>query len=375
MTNNRGKKINSFPEVMERILPALSKTWPDLFENTSTSDRDKIKVFELFGQGATSRQFLIRIPMLPEGERKFFVKQYVLEKGNRDFWETQLKQDVTVAKILSRTTATSRWFKVLRPYIIIPNDLLSITEYVEGQNLGHLFSKALRFSMLPWSSFEHLHNFVRLAGHGLAELQSLDLDMFFQVFGQPDLNDYIGKVLMSFDDTAIYLEKSGCLPELINWGRQTFENILTPSHFREKMCFQHNDFILQNFIVDIQNRLFLFDFPNAKFGFPYWDIAHFIYSLEDFSYLRTVPEKHVRSLVRSFLLSFETHQRLDPLMLDAFRLYFQFLSTMIILRVGHSQRSGFRRLLHENTLNRFERRVRQLLKSIDDGNGELASMI
>jgi len=229
--------------------------------------------------------------------------------------------------------------------------------------------------MLPWSSFEHLHNFVRLAGHGLAELQSLDLDMFFQVFGQPDLDNYLGEILMSFDDTAIYLEKSGCFPELINWGRQTFENILTPSHFREKMCFQHNDFILQNFIVDVQNCLVLFDLPNAKFGLPYWDIAHFINSLEDLSYLRTVPEKHVRSLVRSFLLSFGTHQRLDPVMLDAFRLYFQFLSTMIILRVGHSRRSGFRRLLIENTLNRFERRVRQLLKSIDAGNGELASMI
>jgi len=358
-------------DLKHKLASLLSKSWKESSEEKLERNWRDIEVVKLDRLGATSRQFVVCIPKLGDGYRKLFVKQYSSHERDRCFWNSQLYRDFEVMKALSQWTRDRETFKVVRPYFVIPDELILVTKYIEGENLSYLFSRALRFSRLTAPSFGHLHRIVGFAGNALAELQSLNRNVLLDLFGQQDMEDYITKILLNFDEAALYLNKAGFFSDLVEAGMRSLQSVIGTLKLTDQGCFQHTDFMLGNLLVDGQGRLFLFDFPNAGIGLPYFDVAHFITSLEDLSYLRTVSEKHVQNLVKSFLIAYGAKKGLDPLLLDGFRLYFQFCSTVIILKSGNSRRSIVWRLFHKNTLKRFRKRVSTLLERIEKGNGEL----
>jgi len=354
----------------KNFIDYLIKIWTDISENDCPNWKE-VKVRELSTTGSTSRQYLILVPLMPEGEKHIFVKQYITQEHNREFWETQLRNEFEVTKFISEKLADPGYIKVLQPYCMVQEKLLFVTGFVTGENLGYLFSHALRFSKLPFISYKKLHNFVRAAGTGLAKLQEINADDFVPMFGKTDLAAYLEGILTRFEKDALYLENAGYFPDLIKRGRKTLYGIISKIDMTEKMCFQHTDFMLHNLLVDRLDQLVLFDFPNARFGLPHFDIAHFISALEDFSYLRMVSKKHVTSLIQSFLTALGARCRLTPGLLDVFRIYFQFVSTVIILKRDSCRSNFLRRVMHENTLDRFRNNISKLLTNISEGNNDL----
>jgi len=357
----------------KNFIDYLIKIWTDIFENDCPNWKE-VKVRELSTNGSTSRQYLIHVPLLPKGVRNIFIKQYIPQGHNRDFWETQLRNEFEVTKFISEKFADSQYLRVLQPYCMVQEKLLFVTGFVTGENLGYLFSHALRFSKLPFISYENLHNFVRAAGTGLAKLQEINSGDFLPMFGKTDLASYLEGILTRFEKDALYLENASYSPDLIKRGRKTLYGMISKIDMTEKMCFQHTDFMLHNLLVDRLDQLVLFDFPNARFGLPHFDIAHFITALEDFSYLRMVSKKHVASLIQSFLSASGVRGRLTPWLLDVFRIYFQFSSTVIILKNDNFRSNFIRRAMLENTLDRFRNNISKLLTNISEGNNDLNSI-
>ena len=352
------------------FIDVLSPIWTDIFEDDCPNWKE-VKVRELSTRGATSRQYLVQVPLLPKGVQNFFFKQYIPLGHSRDYWETQLRQEFEVTNFLSGLVADHGYFKILKPYCMVQEKLLFVTGFVNGENFGDFFSHALKFSKLPFVSNNNLHDFVKAAGFGLAQLQEINPDDFSPIFGKIDLPTYLEGILTRFVKEASYLEKTGCFPGLVMQGRKTIHRIISEIDTTEKMCFQHTDFMLHNFLVDKTGQLVLFDFPNARFGLPHFDIAHFIAALEDFSYLRIVSKKHVASLIQSFLSAVGIGGHIKPGLLDVFRIYFQFVSTAIILGEDSNRSNFLRRAMHENTLERFRNNISRLLTNINEGVNDL----
>lgn len=353
------------------FLQALYCYRPEILEGTCHSERSRITIRRIFGQGSTSRQFLIYIQGGMNGGRKFFLKQYTSQEHTQTFWENQLTRELFVGQLLNEKLRSSAWFGVPRPYVIIPEEMALATEFVDGLSLQGFFFRALRFSRLLCPRLNYLDGIARRIGSGLAKLQEIPVSELESALGRPSLDDYLERFFRLFEEAEEYFDRMGYFPDLVKRGRQALKELVVKSKLTSSICYLHCDFVPRNFIIDQNGDLNLFDFANATIGPGYFDAAHFASSIEDFSYLKSVSQKCVQTTIRSFLLALGAPQRFDSVLFDAFKVFVQFRSTMIILKAEKHQHSLFRRLFHENALKRFNHRVGNLLKGIEEGKGEL----
>lgn len=75
---------------LEAIIPTLIENFSEL--TAISPDWNNAKIQRLRGQGATSRQFLIGVPTVSDGQRKFFIKQYIPNEMTLLLFEVLLKR-------------------------------------------------------------------------------------------------------------------------------------------------------------------------------------------------------------------------------------------------------------------------------------------
>ena len=264
---------------------------------------------------------------------------------------------------------------IIKPYFIIPEKRILVTEYVQGENLHNLFFKILRFSRLHPLNRTCLYNIAARLGSGLAELQEIPVQTFKTANGAPDLDAYLKKFHYLFEETAHYLELQKLFPDLITKSRDIFITFFNSEDLASSLCFTHCDFIPQNFLkVPGRRNIFtLFDFANATIGSCYFDAAHFVSSLEDFTYLRSVSKRLIHNLSETFLSSLCLSRGFNPVLLDIFRLLLQFWSTMVLLKRG-LRRSAIQSLVKKNVRVRFQQNTSDLIKHIESGHGEYENL-
>lgn len=347
--------------IADKLIEATRRAWPEITGDIKPPPGDRFTIKAFQGQGSTSNNFFMTATHLDGSIQKFFIKQYGVNGKNDGFWQQQLAKDYALSRFVSRFLAESPYFRVPEVYFTIPEERLLVSRYICGVNLGVLFSRGLRWSVFLSKTGIDCENLVSRIGKGLAAMQCISLELFRDILLFPTWSDVYAASIKQFEEAAAILEDRGIYPELIRQSRYFVKRVLR-DYFRHYHlpCFEHFDFILQNFMLCPNGDLYLFDFPNGRIGTPYGDVTHFIGSLEDISYMKTVSKKKIESFVSAFCKGVNARKLLIPDVLNAFSILIQFRSTMIILVKW--QTPLWKRCLIEDPIRRFSRTVRHYLE-------------
>lgn len=360
------KMHDQTPGYFHKLIPKFIAEWSVISDNSAPLSGE-MTIRQLSGQGATSDYFLLSIVDAELIRQKFFVKKYGGSSTNKGkaYWRKQAEKDFNVSKFLATLLDDQHSFNVVRPYWFFSDENVVVYPYVEGENLSHIFYKSLRTPILNRFCLNELEDKVKQIGGGLAYLQSIPMDSMQEVLESPDSAEICSQTLTNFEQFISYFQKENVFPELLIPAKNSITEVLTDYFATNSFyCFQHTDFILQNFSFDKKGgKTYLFDLPLATIGTPYVDAAHFVHSLDDLTYLRTVPQNEVAHLAKTFLDYLNREQTFDYQVYFAFQLYYQFYSTMIILLNSRKKKRfrALRSLVIENEVVRFEKNVTYLL--------------
>lgn len=351
------------PQTIDNLIRAIQRAWPEIIGDTHSPQREAFAIRQLHGQGATSRHSILHVTDCRGVVRSFFVKRYGLDDQDDTFWQEQLERDFTVSRVMADLLAKSPYFRVPEPYLAIPEERILVSRYICGNNLSALFGKKLRFSLFGMDTTYDLRNITNKIGKGLAAMQEISIAFFKDFILLPTWSNAYDASIRQFEQAASFLEERGLHPKLIAQSRSFLRTVLR-DYFKNyhTPCIEHSDFILQNFIMDSKGILYLFDFPNANIGTPYMDAAHFVGSLEDITYLRSVSENLVNHLISIFFEAVWAKRHFEPEVFTAFSIVIQFRSTMIILLANwRGNYPVWKRYLLENPEKRFKRKVTNYL--------------
>jgi hypothetical protein len=349
--------------MIDRLIRETQNAWHLISSDERLPKNDQFELITLSGQGATSNTYLMNIREHSGVTNQLFIKHYGLSVNRSEFWTKQLQTDYLVLQTLSQLSDMPQGFNFPAPLFIIPDEQILVTRFVKGKNLGKLFSKALKFSCFKKNDYSYFHNITSRIGKALVMLQKVPVSLLSPTLYPVEPTALQSVMIGNFMEWSSLITESGYPSGLISECELFLEETLG-KHFLNGFIpsFQHTDLILQNIMVDECGDLYLFDFPNSCIGSPYMDIAHFIGSLDDLSYLVTVSKKEIDSLVCSFLESVQSNFRIDPEVLAAFLLYIQFYSTRTILSIikanpGLSPKT----LLLESPERRFRHNTKEYL--------------
>lgn len=333
---------------------------------TIRPERNRCSLLPLKGNGSTSNLFLLSVGDGRDKRQSYFVKCYWGKDDGELFWLEQLKRDFKVSRAVGKALTQSLWFKVPKTYFTVPEEVAIVSEYIDGKNLGQYCSRILRWSALQKGKHQNIRNLVYRIGRGLEELQAIPCHRFDTILPSPSAAKLCSEYIQFLEERAFFLAQQRVSADLVSKACSAAVQILDRYLRNDPMyCFQHTDFILQNFTFNQKGELYLYDFPNATVGVPFMDVAHFIGSLEDLTYLRAVSKSRVEELIHLFVSLFERKAWFKREVFLAFQLYIEFHSTMILL----SQKKSVKRAmctpwLFERPEKRFEERVTVLLDQI-----------
>lgn len=383
----RIRPSESAPEFAAALFAGLDDGWPRFFSD-SRPDFSTAVWRRLGGPGATSHHYQLQ---LNDHRRPhyFFVKHYLPDnpaapapglESAAGGAARAVHNDYLLADWLADKLGGGAALAVEKPYLHLAQAALVVSPFVFGRNLAPLFYAALRWPLLARRDYPRLAALVARIGSGLVELQALDIGSLRNggataapvgtvTMANRTIADKTRHELGAFADFfAAQPTDRGLVNAAIDVVRQQVQTLEStpPRH-----CFQHNDFILRNLLISRHGRLHLFDFPEAGVGLPAFDIAHFINSLEDLTYLKSVSRQQVAGLIETFLAPLRVAPGFDPQAVTAMRLFIQLYSTKIILSSRQQTESRslvgslLRWWLFCDPVKRFNHNVTALLKEVD----------
>jgi len=353
-------------EMLGRIAEGLNQAWlPGICEKRP--DVSKFSVVPLRGQGATSTRFQLRFAPDVTG-KTLFIKKYT-DKTNVGL--SQLERDYRVGQWLAAQLGSQKTLRIDAPVLMLPDERILITPYVAGENLSPLFFKKLRWHHLSQKDLSELQKLVGDIGKGLVELQALPVETAGELFGKPSPEAIYIKIREDLEKFKQFYSSRHNLKSLVQKIIKIMDECLEEYLLRTPtFCFQHCDYILQNFIRDENGQLHLFDFANSRIGIPYFDTAHLINSLEDLTYLRTVSRSIVDKLILTFLQPFFDQSDFRPKLLSVAKAFFQLLSGTILLPEAGKKRSHvWRNIAMVDPEERIVEKLQMLLEEIEANRG------
>ena len=331
---------------------------------TGTQSSCDYTIKPIRGPGATSENYQMLFTGDQAVQRRFFIKKYTDDTAAA---RRQLETDYKTAKWLSEELGNQATLCVDAPVLMIPEDRLLISAFVTGENLSPYFFKKLRWHYASMTDLARMTHIVNEIGAGLAELQSITAASVEHHLGQFDpetVLDGFRAELKRF--VFFYTAKDVCRDLVKDVAFRVDRGLEDYLASAPEYCFQHNDFILQNLMLDESDKIHLFDFANATVGIPYFDIAHFISSLEDLTYLKMVSDSKVSQLKRSFMSPFLNRSGFKVSLLTAMRAYIQLYSGTILLSgEGLRSKNLLCRAVMVNPEERLKKNLLVLLEELE----------
>ena len=322
--------------MIERIVNKLKDAWnPE--GGADIRDFSRYTVEEVSGQGATSLSYRIRFVARNGASKDFYVKKYI---DNTADGLRQLERDFRTGVWLSCELRQHSTVNIATPVLMMPGDGVLITPFVSGKNLSHFFHRKLRWHFISNSDANRLNGIIKDIGAGLVDLQDISVgnkNIFCENVNSENIIRSLNSDLDRFEE--FYISQKICSELVINAISLIRQNLSEYFQKSPEYCFQHNDYILQNFILSERGKIHVFDFANSKIGIPYCDMAHLIHSLEDLTYLRTISKSLVDRLKQTFISQIKERKNVDNKMLSAMRAYFQIYSGTIVF---NGRRGGMR---------------------------------
>lgn len=314
------------------------------------------------GQGATSRHYILTVRRSTEPPVLFFVKRYGNADGQASFWREQLVGDFAMTGAIASglSDLDSPYIQVLKPLFVVEDELLLVLPFIRGLTFAEQLYQNLKLSRLFKSGeIGALCNDCAQIGRGLRQMQQVPVEIVDSA-ATKSFNPATYQNII--DRCASILAKYGLDQGVIEASLDVFGRALAEFNAPNELCFEHSDFIPQNLLMDAQGSLFLYDFPNACIGLGYVDIAHFLSSLNDYTYLKTVSHDCVRTLSRHFWAGYCENSDIDWNLLSAFMIYIQFYSTSISI-VEHSDFSLLKKMLFTDPESKFRENIELYMDS------------
>ncbi len=310
------------------------------------------------GQGATSSSYILSIELPDREERRFFVKCYNQQNEAEAFWKDQLLRDYEISKVLSKIETERGLLRIVEPLFLLKDNFALVSEYVEGMPLSVYLFNNLKLSIITKiKNISEIEYIIKEVGLSLGGIHSLDYSLFTQgnacVSYKFSADFYSQKIDYFAEAIRKKIGDKKLLRDGVDYFNSTIEKIYLDNM---SLTFEHSDFIPQNIIRDTKGHLFLHDFPNAGLGFGYCDLAHFISSLDDYTYLKTVDKRLVRRLMALFLTAYSEVRNVDWELLSAFLVYIQFYSTSILV-AREVKPTLYKRFLLEHPVKKFENNI------------------
>ncbi len=354
---------NSTQEMCGRIAEGISQNWIPA-GNEINPDFGKFSVKQLLGQGATSLSYQIQFAAEEGAGRSFFIKKYTDETRTG---LSQLERDYKAGNWLSAEIGSQSALSIDAPVLMILEDRVLVTPYVSGQNLSPYFFKKLRWHFISKGDLSELKGIAGDIGRGLADLQNLPIETSGLLFDKSDPQLMFSRLKVELENFRVFYSVRNICQGLVEKVISRMEACLEEYLLGEPTCcFQHCDYILQNFIWGDNGKLHLFDFANSRVGTPYFDIAHLINSFEDLTYLKTVSGSIVDQFIRAFLQPFLEKDSFKTKLLCVTRAYFQLHSGRIVLAgKGVARKRSWRNTVMVDPEKRLKEKLLVFLEELE----------
>ncbi len=267
-------------------------------ENTGTSPVYKWGM--LPGTGSTSERELL-FATTGNSIKRYAVKTFVIPDKPVSESRFQAQREYTALGLVA--PFSNEFWQSPKPVAILPESATIIMEYFEGINVNALFWKNIRKSYL---SRLHLKWFLSLVSDMSRIIN--DLQKIKQTpAGIPEAGiDWYNAFL---DEQIEDLLRLGVNGSFLQRARKAFRDALPVLTAEQELCFQHTDLYLNNILTNGFSYCVL-DMPNSVRGSRYWDISHFMISLEHYKLFRNTDSGIIDKCMAVFLEHFNIEKKL-----------------------------------------------------------------
>jgi serine/threonine protein kinase len=267
-------------------------------ENTGTSPVYKWEI--LPGTGSTSKRELLTA-ITANSIKRYAIKTFVIP--DKPFSESlvQAQREYTALGLVAQFS--NELWQSPGPVAFLPERATIIMEYFDGINVNSLFWKNIRKSYLSRLRLKWFLSMVSDIARIVDDLHKIKQTPA----GIPEAGtDWYNAFL---DEQIESLIKSGVSGSLLKRVRKTFRDALPELTAEQELCFQHTDFYLNNILTNGISYCVL-DMPNSVRGSRYWDISHFIISLEHYKLFRNTDSVIIDKCMEIFLEHFNLEKNL-----------------------------------------------------------------
>jgi len=246
--------------------PALSFAWEPLLTSGSTSSRKQVNV-ATEGAGHPGLSFVMKKYEIPD----------------KPFEESQQQARREYEALRTLWNIERQGWRIPEPVAFLPEYAIVIMAYCNGQTASQYFWSMVKPFVFSRLNLERIRGFIKDIGGVLLELQDAPVEGgVWQTVG-PDW------YLAFLEEQLAALQSFNVRKSQVDAVRERVASMLPQLLGSEARCFQHTDFYLNNILMDGETIVVL-DFPNSCIGTKYWDISHFLVSLDDYRMFRNVDQ-------------------------------------------------------------------------------------
>ncbi len=267
-------------------------------ENTGTSPVYKWGI--LPGTGSTSERNLL-LAITGNSFKRYAIKTFVIPDKPASESRIQAQREYTALGLVA--PFSNEFWKSPKPVALLPESATIIMEHFDGINVNAIFWKNIRKSYLSRVQLKWFLSLVSDMSRIINDLQKIKQTPA----GIPEAGiDWYNAFL---DEQIESLIKSGVSGSLLERVRKTFRDAMPALTAEQELCFQHTDLYLNNILTNGISYCVL-DLPNSVRGSRYWDISHFMISLEHYKLFRNTDSGIIDRCMAMFLENFNFEETL-----------------------------------------------------------------
>jgi len=284
-----------YKKQFEEVLHSIDKE--KLEKSLQIEGLKKIEIIE-FNERLYS--YVSKCKVLNSSNPKYiYVKIQKIDRERSEIFVKQVLDDFETLSYWFNAFKNSEKFNVVKPLMVVPEQFLTITEFVESKTLYELISKQFIAKKLSKND-KIIKSKFRDVGEWLKYFYSISKSTDDK-YSIKDLYDYIELRLDLLVSDKRRMFPSMFKEKVLSYVKNSKEHI---SINQLKMVISHRDFNLSN-ILDADDKIVVLDFfKERKYDSTYMDISRLYHQLFLFSLKPYYSTKYLKILQRELLIGY-----------------------------------------------------------------------